>query len=492
MAQPSSAAALDRSIALYRQQSYGEARAALEALLADDPENVTAWNVLGYLEGDIGEATAAAAAFDHALALRPGDPIALKGRARMALERAETDVLRRYAAALRAVPGDRHLILEQTEARLAGGDETAIDDFALFAGGMPAWTEGQIALARMRLETRRDDDYAGSVRALLMEQPRRPDLWQQFVELLSGCDLHEAAADAARDARAAGAGGEALLLREAVEAGWAGDLDRAERLFAALPANLPGRAIHDAVHQVRRGGLEVARASIERALAERPADIDAWAIAELIYRALGDPRAVWLSGQAGLVRTFDLPLAPARLEAIRKLLHDLHRNGVQVVGQSVREGTQTRWRLLDRLEPELAELKAAIKSALADYLAGLPPRDDGHPLLRHRDAPLTITGSWSVRLSGGGHHISHVHPKGLISSACYFEVPDVPDEGCLELGRPPAGLLPGLSPLHVIAPRPGQLTLFPSYLHHGTTRFAVGRRLAVAFDVNRRRAPPLA
>ena len=444
--------------------------------------------MLGYLQGDLREPAAAAAAFDRALNLRPDDPTALRGRARMALERAEPEALDLYAAALKASPGDPKLLLEQAEAMISEGDEAAIDAFAKVAEQWPDWTEGQIALGRMLWETRRDEGFADHIRHLLARAPRRFDLWRDYVDLLASCDRHAAAADAARDARAAmgDVGGEFALL-EAVQAGWAGDVARAEALFASVPQAFPGRALHESVHRIRKGELDLARISIEAALAEAPFDMTSWAMAELLYRALDDARSAWLSGQAGLVRTFDLSIDAARFDAIKALLRELHRRGVQMLGQSVRAGTQTRWRLFDRPEPELAELRRALEAALADYRAGLPPADERHPLLRHREAPLTISGSWSVRLTGSGHHVSHIHPRGLISSACYFEVPapaSSPDEGCLELGRPPAGLLPDLAPSHVIVPRPGQLTLFPSFLHHGTRPFSAGERLAVAFDVN--------
>jgi tetratricopeptide (TPR) repeat protein len=487
-AEPSLEQALDKAIALYRLHRHDEARSALESLLAQDPANATAWTVLGYLRGDLREAAGAAAAFDRALTLQPDDPTALRGRARMALERSERDVLDRYAAALSASPGDPKLILEQTEARISEGDEKAIDAFAKVAGQWPDWTEGQIALGRMLWETRRDEGFDGHIKRLLARAPRRFDLWRHYIDLLASCDRHADAADAARDARAAMGDAEgALALLEAVEAGWAGDVARAEALLALVPPGAPGRAIHESVHRIRKGELDLALVSIEAALAQAPFDIDSWAVAELLYRALGDARAAWLSGQTGLVGTFDLPLDPARFDAIKALLLDLHRRGVQMLGQSVRAGTQTRWRLFDRPEPELAELRRALEAALADYQAGLPPADERHPLLRHRHASLTIAGSWSVRLTASGHHISHIHPRGLISSACYFDVPEPvssPDEGCLELGRAPAGLLPGLAPSHIIVPKPGQLTLFPSFLHHGTRPFAGGERLAVAFDVN--------
>ena len=88
---------------------------------------------------------------------------------------------------------------------------------------------------------------------------------------------------------------------------------------------------------------------------------------------------------------------------------------------------------------------------------------------------------------GGGFHVSHVHPEGVLSSACYVAVPDTLDEdrqeGWIELGRPPDDLQLELGPLTAIAPRPGRLVLFPSYLYHGTRAFPAGERMSVAFDI---------
>lgn len=485
--------ALNQAISLYQLGKYREARAALQALVARHAANVTAWNVLGYLNRDIGETAVAAAAFDKALALSPGDPTAVKGRARMAFERSESDVRQRYAAAFALSPGDPRLMLELTEARLGEGDVRAVAEMAQWVERLPGWTEGQIALARMRWETERDEHFADHVRRLLREQPGRVDLWKELIVLLAGCGLFEAAANAARDAQRAVGGDGELALMEAVTAGQACDVARADAAWRRIPPGVPGRAVHQSVHFVRKGELEQARAAIDEALAADPGEIGSWAVAELIYRKLGHERSAWLSGQDGLVQTFDLSFDPGRFEAIKALLRELHRRSPQMVGQSVREGTQTRGRLFDRTEPELAELRRVLESAIADYLAALPPAEPGHPLLRHRQAQMTIIGSWSVRLTGSGYHVSHMHPQGLISSACYFEVPDicaVSDEGHLELGVPSPDMMLDLAPLHVFAPKPGRLVLFPSYLHHGTRPFSAGERLSVAFDVNRHPAPP--
>lgn len=99
-----------------------------------------------------------------------------------------------------------------------------------------------------------------------------------------------------------------------------------------------------------------------------------------------------------------------------------------------------------------------------------------------------MAGSWSVRLTGGADfHASHIHPQGILSSALYLLLPDraglARGEGWLELGRPPADLRLDLGPVTSLHPREGYLALFPSTLYHGTTPFAQGRRMTVAFDI---------
>jgi hypothetical protein len=101
---------------------------------------------------------------------------------------------------------------------------------------------------------------------------------------------------------------------------------------------------------------------------------------------------------------------------------------------------------------------------------------------------LSFGPSWSVRLAGSGFHFAHVHPGGVMSSACYISLPEGmgeqdPQEGWLEIGRPPPQLKVDLPPIATVEPRPGRLVLFPSYIFHGTRPFKAGERLTVAFDV---------
>ena len=128
-----------------------------------------------------------------------------------------------------------------------------------------------------------------------------------------------------------------------------------------------------------------------------------------------------------------------------------------------------------------------IYAAVERYRKSLPPFDPGHPILKHRDKPFAFGGSWSVRLTGGGFHVQHMHPQGIVSAASYWAVPAPSDadsrSGWLEIGGTPAYLALDLPPMLRVEPKVGRLVLFPSTLHHGTSPFPAGERMSVAFDV---------
>jgi Tfp pilus assembly protein PilF len=479
-------ALFNRGLLLRELGRLGEARADYEAAITLNPGVARLWNGLAALERAAGRLAAAASAYDRALALQPNDPLATVGRARIALERDEADARQRYTEARRVAPDTVELLIDEAEARLARGDRAALDDLAGEAAARPDWTSGQIGLARMRWEQGDKDGFADHIETLLAAAPLRKQLWHDYVQLLSACKLPERAADVAARGRRAMGDDPNLALAEAISAGKAGQLERAQALFASLPPDMPKRAINHAVHCIRQRDFHHALALVEAALDESRWDVATWTIAELLYRKLEDPRADWLSGQPGLIAVQQLPIDAADFDAADALLQRLHQDAIEAVGQSVRGGSQTRWNLFDRVEPELRPLHEAIERGVAAYADGLPPRDQAHPLLRHRDEPLRIAASWSVRLCGAGFHEPHFHPEGLLSSACYFRVPtpgDSPRDGWLEIGRPAVDLLMDLEPIQVIEPKPGQLALFPSYLFHGTRPFAAGERMTVAFDV---------
>ena len=229
---------------------------------------------------------------------------------------------------------------------------------------------------------------------------------------------------------------------------------------------------------------------IDRQL-EGPQAPQFWPYASLAWRLAGDPRWEWLEADGKLVSAIDLTDRLPPLDDLAALLRSLHVATGEYLDQSVRGGTQTDGPLLSRIEPQIRTLRAAIASAVEEYLAALPPIDRKHPLLKERrDQLVRFSGSWSVRLRGAGYHANHVHPQGWISSALYVALPnrtegEAQHAGWLKIGEPPQELGIDLPPVRLIEPKPGRLVLFPSWMWHGTVPFTEGERLSVAFDVKR-------
>lgn len=410
----------------------------------------------------------------------PGDPRAAAAWA--ALAAGQTDAASLFASAIAAAPHDPELLIGQAEALLAADAPDPLAHLSAAAAANPGWVRGQSALAAMRFE-RGDPAFGSFLQRALADQPGNGALWNAWIALLAGAGEQAAAADAARAAQAHFPDA-VLRLIEADHAGLAGDDARAAGLLAQIPP-MPGRARIAARHAVRTGDLAEAASLLDTARSEDPGDLGAWALTEVTWRALGAPRGAWLSGQQHLIAVTELAVPESDLAALAQLLRTLHRANARPLGQSVRGGTQTRGALFERRDRVIRTLVGAIGSALADYRAALPPLDPAHPLLRHRNAPLAAAGGWSVRLTAAGFHVAHLHAAGIVSSACYIVVPALDAgerEGWLELGRPPEDLRLPLDPLTSIAPQPGRLVLFPSFLYHGTRPFAAGERISVAFD----------
>ena len=154
----------------------------------------------------------------------------------------------------------------------------------------------------------------------------------------------------------------------------------------------------------------------------------------------------------------------------------------------MRGGTQTERPLFFRIEPIIARAKEKITDAVREYIAQLPPYEEGHPLLgspRHR---VRYSGSWSVRLTRQGYNVAHTHPMGWLSSAFYVSLPSreqmgTPPAGWIRFGVAPPELGLELPPYAQIEPQVGRLVLFPSTMWHSTVPFEDGERLVLAFDV---------
>lgn len=475
-------AAFNKALLLSARGDAGGALALLERVTTAQPGDARAQSARGAALLQLARHAEAAAAFDAALRAQPGLASALKGRAQVALERGEEDAAARFRAAIAADPGDLGAVHGFAEALEAEGSDEATPILTQVLGARPDWVEGHQLLARIQAE-RGDPDCTRQVREAAARDPGNLALAVALARTLAATNRwHDALAILPES------GDPDLVLLRANLLSEAGQPAAALTLLGERGLASPECAVPEARAHFRLGDPQAAARVLERAVAADPAAIGAWGLLEIAWRLLDDPRSPWLSAQEGLFGPRDLGLDESMLGELRTTLARLHRTRAHPIGQSLRGGTQTRGALLLRSEPILGQLRAALTEAIAAYVAGLPPADDRHPLLRHRNRTLAIGGSWSVRLTGSGFHVNHIHPEGVISSAFYVALPDVvagsPDRaGWLELGRPPVELGLALEPLAVIEPRVGRLALFPSYLFHGTRPFSEGERLTVAFDV---------
>jgi tetratricopeptide (TPR) repeat protein len=320
-------------------------------------------------------------------------------------------------------------------------------------------------------------------------------LWGAKAAILQGAGEARAAYEclAPRTARARAA--PALLVRAglaALEFDPGVALTLAQRALSLAPASAPARTLLAAA-QLGVGAAGAALELCELLLRATPDDQYLLALHSTALRLLGDARYGVLCDYSRLV----LPLMlepPPPWSDLRSFLHDLGTalarlhapDGHALLFQSLRRGTETTQDLTRSRDPAIAALFSAFHAPIARYLEHIGRGED--PLRRRNGAGWRFNGSWSVRLRNRGFHLSHVHPRGWISSACYIELPE-----CMQAGRGEAGTLsfgapgvltsPVLAAQHTVRPEPGMLVLFPSYFWHGTVPFESPQsRLTVAFD----------
>ena len=155
--------------------------------------------------------------------------------------------------------------------------------------------------------------------------------------------------------------------------------------------------------------------------------------------------------------------------------------------QSLRDGSQTPRDLTCIDDPVVRAYVEALDQPIRQYMKDVGDSPD-HPLTARNTGNYRITGSWSVRLHGGGWHVNHVHPEGWISSAYYVAVPeetkgDNDKAGWIKFAEPPFATIPPLPPQKWVRPEAGLLVLFPSFMWHGTAPiFDDSERVTAPFD----------
>ena len=140
-------------------------------------------------------------------------------------------------------------------------------------------------------------------------------------------------------------------------------------------------------------------------------------------------------------------------------------------------------------------------------LNDLPTRDPafadlGRLLTRHAatfardlgwDVRPKLDSLWVNLLKGGGQHSGHIHPHSVLSGSFYVEVPE--GSGAIRFEDPRLGLMmaapirrsdasEALRPFLTVAPRPGLLLMWESWLRHEVLAGrGTGERLSVSFNV---------
>lgn len=479
-------ARLNLAITLHRLGDFAQARTQFQTLARHKPATARFWNALAALERDCGDLVAARHAYDQAHRVQPGSPVTSLGLAQVMLEQGDPAAAPCFAALHAAYPGDLQIVMGLADALEAQGDPTAIDLLANAVRGHPDWVDGHRRLARMRAEVG-DTDCA---RSFAEVDGATAPFHLEWANSLAHAGQHRDALLVGERAIQRGHASPQLALGMALWSSEAGDTACAEHWFSTLDPAMDDVAAMRARHYLRQGDPARAAALLEAVLLDgQRNDVAGWAYLGLAWRLLDDARAAWLYGDPPFQGVRQLAIEPALLSEVAGHVRQLHRTRHHPLSQSLRGGTQTRGRLFDNPSPPIQRLRAALDHAVTDFIGALPPYDPIHPLLRHRNAAGRFAGSWSVRLTGGGFHIHHIHNQGWLSSACYLALPDIAngndpaDAGWLAIGSAPEELALPIAPLTLVRPKIGEVALFPSYAFHGTLPFTRGERLTVAFDI---------
>jgi uncharacterized protein (TIGR02466 family) len=156
-------------------------------------------------------------------------------------------------------------------------------------------------------------------------------------------------------------------------------------------------------------------------------------------------------------------------------------------GTTTEGGFQTKDDLFQRDNPGIAALKPHIFSAMQDY-AALTIRQELTQAPKKVDF---ILWGWAVSYRAGHTQGLHVHPSANVSGVYYVAAPPATlepgDAGKISFYDPrPRATMNQLAfqvTRHRVAPVPGDMYLFPSWLEHSVSAFqGEGVRICIAFN----------
>ena len=479
---------LDRAIAALNTPGTPLPLEDVDRALKVAPHDPRLWHVKGLIHREQECRELAIPALQRAIQLAPNEPIIVHGYARTLLE-AGVPSVEAFGRAMKVSPNNPEIVKGLVAALMAEGRSAeAIAGLDQALRRSPLWTDGHVLLAQMRWAEGEREGFTRSIDEALVQHPNSLELRrEQLVALLEAEHFDDALE---RIQRGRALFGEHLLFasHEAAILSESGDTERADPFFDELAAlDFANIEMWHVRHLLRSGRPEDASKVMDRWLDTADQDLF-WPYTATTWRMTGDPRSQWLEGDERLVGVYDISDRLPPLDRLAEVLRKLHVSKSEFFSQSVRGGTQTDGNLFQRIEPEIVQLREAVRETVAEHAAQLPPMDPKHPLLRSRPDTIRFTGAWSVRLLAGGCHANHVHPMGWLSSALYVVLPpdlDRDHAGWLTLGEPQAQLGVDVPPHRMIEPKPGRLALFPSWMWHGTRPFGEGERMTVAFDVAR-------
>jgi hypothetical protein len=220
-----------------------------------------------------------------------------------------------------------------------------------------------------------------------------------------------------------------------------------------------------------------------------PHDQHILAIKSICWRLLSDDRYQLLYDYDNLIKQFyiNVPNGWSSLENylsdLKSELDTMHTYIEHPFFLSIRHGSQLSF-ITSSKKPAMKAFKEAVETPIKQYLkeTSLSNRN----IAAKSNGAATLHSCWSVKLSPQGYHASHVHPQGWLSSACHIQLPKECDDshsGWMKFGEFGEVSIPSLAADKYIKPERGKITIFPSYMWHGTVPCDDGtERLTVASD----------